>query len=204
MHVLSLDELAAVSPNEIGAAEVAKRIIGESGKTMIIVLIMVSVFGTLNAVILSHTRIYFRMAQEKFFFKRADSVHPKNKTPHVALLYTMTWSCILVVSGTFDILTEMVIFANFLFYGLLAIALIKMKRNGKITMKITGYPFIQIIIMLFSLTLIINTTITQPKQSLTGLGLMLSGIPFYYYFKMRNKKEINKAKEINSSASDFL
>ena len=194
MHVLSLDELAAVSSNEIGAAEVVKKIIGNSGKTMIIVLIMVSVFGTLNAVILSHTRIYFRMAQEKYFFKNVDSVHPENKTPHVALLYTAVWSCILVISGTFDTLTEMVIFANFLFYGLLAIALIKMKRQGKIQMKITGYPFIQIIILLFSAILIVNTTITQPKQSLIGFVLVLSGIPFYYYFRMRNKKEMDRAK----------
>ncbi|MEP6724951.1 MAG: amino acid permease, partial [Bacteroidota bacterium] len=127
MKVLSLDKLAAVSENEIGAAVVAKTLLGNIGQTMIIVLIMISVFGALNGVILSHTRIYFRMAQEKFFFKKVARIHPRHRTPHFALLYTMVWSCILVVSGTFDILTDMVIFATFLFYGLLAAALIKMK-----------------------------------------------------------------------------
>lgn len=189
MHVLSLDELAAVSANNIGAAAVAERILGNSGQTLIIILIMVSVFGTLNAVILSHTRIYFRMAQEKYFFRKADGVHPKNKTPHIALLYTLGWSCVLVMSGTFDILTEMVIFANFMFYGLLAIAFIKMKRKGRITSNVFGYPFVQIAIILFSLTLIINTTLTQPRQSLIGFALVLSGIPFYYFFTWRNRKE---------------
>ncbi|MEO6316719.1 MAG: amino acid permease [Chitinophagaceae bacterium] len=183
MNVLSLSALAAVGENEIGAAVVASAILGNAGKTMIIVLIMVSVFGSLNGVILSHTRIYFRMAQENYFFKKAANVHPRHRTPHMALLYMMVWSCLLVMSGSFEILTDMVIFATFLFYGLLALALVKMKRAGKIKANLIGYPVIQIIIMLFSLTLIINTIVSQPKQCLTGLLLILSGVPFYLYFK---------------------
>ena len=183
MKVLSLDELAAVNKNEIGAAVVANTLLGKIGKTLIIILIMVSVFGSLNAIILSHSRIYFRMAQEKFFFKKVAQVHIRNKTPHIALLYTMVWRCVLVISGTFDILTDMVIFAGFLFYGLLAIAFIKMKQKGMISRKAFGYPIIQVIIILFSLTLIINTIATHPLQSLIGLGLMFTGVPFYYYFK---------------------
>ena len=185
MKVLSLDELAAVNKNEIGAAVVANTLLGNIGKTLIIILIMVSVFGSLNAIILSHSRIYFRMAQEKFFFKKVAQVHIRNKTPHIALLYTMVWSCVLVISGTFDILTDMVIFAGFLFYGLLAIAFIKMKQKGMISSKVFGYPIIQVIIILFSLTLIINTIATHPLQSLIGLGLMFTGVPFYYYFKKK-------------------
>ena len=186
MKVLPLEKLATVGENEIGAAVVAKALLGNAGETMIIVLIMVSVFGSLNGVILSHTRVYFRMAQENFFFKKAALVHPRHKTPYYALLYTMIWSIVLTISGTFDILTDMVIFATFLFYGLQALAVLKMKKAGKITVKITGYPFVQIIIILFSLTLLINTIVSQPKQTLTGVLLMLSGLPFYYYFRKRN------------------
>ena len=185
MKVLSLDELAAVSKNEIGATVVANTLLGNIGKTLIIILIMVSVFGSLNAIILSHSRIYFRMAQEGFFFRKVAEVHVMNKTPHIALLYTMLWSCVLVVSGTFDILTDMVIFAGFLFYGLLAIAFIKLKKKGRISNKVFGYPVIQGIIILFSVTLIINTIVSQPLQSLIGLGLMFIGVPFYYYFKKK-------------------
>ncbi len=187
MNVLPLDKLASIKQNEIGAAVVAETLIGNVGKTMIIVLIMISVFGSLNAVILSHTRIYFRMAQENFFFKKAARVHPHYRTPYVALLYTMIWSCVFVISGTFDLLTDLVIFANFIFYGLLAVALIKMKNQKVIKTNLLGYPAIQVIIILFSLTLIINALISNPKESLIGLGLVLSGIPFYYYFKARNK-----------------
>ncbi len=183
MHVLPLEALRAVGQNQIGAAVVAEAILGKAGQTLLVVLIMVSVFGTLNGIILSHARVYYRMAQGNFFFKNAAKVHPVHRTPSVALLYTMVWSCILVVSGTFDMLTNMVIFAGFLFYGLIGIALFKMKRNGRITTKVIGYPVIPAIVLLFSIALLINTIYTQPKQSLIGLALVLSGVFFYFYFK---------------------
>ena len=84
-------------------------------------------------------------------------------------------------------LTNMVIFAGFLFYSLLALALFKMKRNGTIKAKVIGYPVIPAVIMLFSIALLINTVITEPKQSLIGLGLVLSGVFFYYYFRSKSK-----------------
>ena len=185
MHVLSLDALKAVDESRIGAAVVAETLLGKVGQSLIVVLIMISVFGSLNGIILAHARIYYRMAQEKFFFQKAATVHPVYRTPSVALLYTMVWSCLLVVSGTFDMLTNMVIFAGFLFYGLLALALFKMKRNGTIKAKVIGYPAIPAIIMLFSIALLINTVLTQPKQSIIGAALVLSGVFFYFYFKAK-------------------
>lgn len=187
MNVLSLDALRAVNQSSIGAAVVAETLLGKAGQSLIVVLIMISVFGSLNGIILAHARIYFRMAQEKFFFQKVATVHPVYRTPSVALIYTMVWSCILVLSGTFDRLTNMVIFAGFLFYSLIAMALFKMKRNGTIRQKLTGYPFIPAVIMLFSFALLINTVITEPVESLIGLSLVLSGILFYVYFKRKNK-----------------
>lgn len=185
MHVLPLEKLRAVDQNQIGAAVVAETILGKVGQSLLVTLIMVSVFGTLNGIILSHARVYYRMAQGGYFFKNAAKVHPEHRTPAVALLYTMVWSCILVMSGTFDMLTNMVIFAGFLFYGMIGVALFKMKRNGTITTKVIGYPVIPAIILLFSIALIINTVITQPKQSFFGLLLVASGVFFYFYFKKR-------------------
>jgi APA family basic amino acid/polyamine antiporter len=185
MNVLSLDSLRTVDESRIGAAVVAETLLGKAGQSLIVLLIMIAVFGSLNGIILAHARIYYRMAQEKYFFKKAATVHPVYRTPSVALLYTMIWSCVLVLSGTFDMLTNMVIFAGFLFYGLIALALFKMKRNGTIRTKVIGYPVIPAIIMLFSVALLINTIITEPRQSLIGLGLVLSGVFFYLYFRSR-------------------
>jgi len=195
MHVLPLAKLAGVGANEIGAAAVAETLIGGSGKTIIIILIMVSVLATVNAGILAFSRIYFRMAQEGFFFKSFSLVHPRYRTPYFSLTGATAWTSILIISGTFDMLSNMVVFTNFLFFGLLAVALIKMKRKGMIKTKTIGYPAVQAVIILFSAALIINTFITQPKQSLLGACLVLLGVPFYYYFKSERpsgKKEKQK------------
>src|SRR5678815_2122692 len=95
MHVLPLTKLAGVGANEIGAAAVAETLIGGTGKTIIIILIMVSVLATVNAGILAFSRIYFRMAQEGFFFKRFSLVHPRYRTPYFSLIGATTWTCLL-------------------------------------------------------------------------------------------------------------
>src|SRR5436190_19128730 len=80
----------------------------------------------------------------------------------------------------------MVVFASFLFNFMLSLALIQMKRKGLIKERVIGYPVIPVIMMLFSLALIVNTVMIQPKQTLTGICLVLSGVFFYLYFKSRN------------------
>jgi len=189
LRALPLAELAAVGPNEMGAAVAAEALLGKGGKTGVTVLVLVSVFGTLNAVLLSHSRIHFRMAQEQYFFRSAAAVHPRYRTPHRALVYTLAWSSLLVVSGTFERLTDLVIFATFLFYGLLAVAVVKMKRRGRIPRPLL-YPYVQIVLLLFALTFTGHTLVTQPTQSLLGLGLMLTGLPFYAYFRRQARQRL--------------
>ena len=188
MQVLPLNELASVGENNIAAAVVAQHLMGKAGTVVISVLIAVSTFGALNACIIVYPRIYYRMAQENFFFRQLANVHPVFQTPYVALVLSMIWSCLLTISGTFDLLTNLVIFAGFFFYILLALGLIRMKRKGLITTKLIGHPVPSVIIILFSLVLIINTVVVQTKQSVIGLFLLLSGVPVYYYFKSRNQK----------------
>ncbi|MBA2562375.1 MAG: amino acid permease [Chitinophagaceae bacterium] len=187
MKVLPLKELAAIGENEIIASAVAGSIMGSTGKMLITILVMVSSFGALNAIIIAYPRLYYKMALEKVFFKNAANVHPTYRTPYISLIYSMLWSSVLVITGTFDLLTDLIIFASFLFYGLLSWGLIKMKRKKIITARVVGYPVIPMIIILFSFALTINTVIIQPKQSAIGMLLVLSGIPFYYYFRRRNE-----------------
>ena len=183
IKTLGLEQIAALGENNIAATVMAGKIMGNTGTKIISFLIMLSSFGTLNVVIILYARLYFRMAQEKAFFRSVAKVHPVYRTPYMALIYSMVWSCVLVFSGTFDRLTDMAIFAAFLFYSLLAVGLIKMKRKGIIKEKVPFYPWAPLIFILVSTGLLISTFITQPKLSLIGLCLMLTGIPFYYYFK---------------------
>jgi APA family basic amino acid/polyamine antiporter len=186
MKVLPLSQLAAIGENKIAAAEVAGSILGNAGAAIIAILIMVSTFGAVNACIITYPRVYYKMSKENVFFKKVANVHPLFKTPYVSLIYSCIWSCILVVSGTFDLLTNLVIFSGYLFFGLVAWGLVRMKRRGTVTAKVTGYPLAPIIIILFSLTLVINTLVVQTKQSLIGIALVLSGVPFYFYFKRKS------------------
>jgi APA family basic amino acid/polyamine antiporter len=185
MQVLSLKQLSAIDANSIAAAVVAGQVMGKTGVNIISVLIMLSTFGALNACIITYPRIYFRMAQESFFFKQFANVHPVFRTPYVSMIGSMVWSIVLVLTGTFDVLTNLVIFAGFFFYLLLAWGLVRMKRSGKLTARVIGYPVLPVVIFLFALGLIINTVMVQPRQSLAGALLVLSGVPFYFYFKKK-------------------
>jgi basic amino acid/polyamine antiporter, APA family len=189
MNVLPLEILRTVGKDEIGALVVAKTLMGSSGNILLTVLIVICVFGCLNSNIVAIPRRYFRMAEQGYFFKNVKRVHPRFRTPYMALTYTMIWSSILLLSGSFDMLTDMVIFASFIFYGFLAIGLLKLKRKGTIKVKVVGYPVVPIIYLAFSVAFCINTFCAQPKQSLLGILLILSGVPFYYYF---NKKNLNQ------------
>ncbi len=188
MKVLPLNQLANLPENKIAATEMATEIFGNKGNLLISLLIMISSFGTLNILILVYSRLYYRMAQENAFFKSAAKVHPVYRTPYNALFYSMIWSCVLVISGTFDVLTNMAVFNGFAFYTLEAIGLIKMKRRKVITDKIPGYPVAPILFIFFTLIFLVNTFLRNTAQSITGIFLVVIGIPFYYFFKKMNSK----------------
>jgi basic amino acid/polyamine antiporter, APA family len=190
MNVLPVKELALIPEHKIAAAVVSETIVGRAGASLIIVLILICTFGALNGCIISYPRISFRMAQENVFFRRAAWVHPVFNTPYIALIFSGVWSCILVFTGSFDEITNLVVFSTYLFFGLAAAGLIKMKRQKRITKKVIGYPVIPVIIILFSLALVINTLIVQTRASFLGLLLMFSGVPFYFWFK-RGKPRIS-------------
>jgi basic amino acid/polyamine antiporter, APA family len=188
MNSMSVDQLAAIGENKVAAIVVAENIIGHAGTVLISSLILLSTFGYINAAVLVFARYYYRMAQENLFFKKAANVHPVYRTPHVSLIYSMIWSCILVMSGTFDLLTDMVVFGAFAFYCLLAIGLIKMKIKGAIKERIPGYPVAPVLFILLIGSFLISTLINSPVKNLIGIALILSGVPFYYYFKKQNSK----------------
>jgi basic amino acid/polyamine antiporter, APA family len=185
MRVFSVEQLASIPDQKIAAAVVSETLFGRYGSVLIKVLILISTFGALNGCITTYPRISFRMAQEKVFFRKAAYVHPVFQTPYIALIFSGIWSIILVVSGTFDQLTNLIVVSGYMFAVLSAAGLIKMKIQKKITKKVIGYPVIPVIVILFSLTLVITTMIVNTRDSLTGLLLTCSGIPFYFWFKRR-------------------
>jgi len=188
MQVFSVELLASIPDEKIAAAVVSETLFGRVGSTLILVLIFISTFGALTGCIITYPRISFRMAQEKVFFRKAAFVHPVFKTPYIALIYSCIWSSVLVITGTFDQLTNLIVVCGYSFAVLSAAGLIKMKLKKKITDKVIGYPVIPVIVILFSLTLVITTLIVNTRDSLIGLLLTFSGVPFYFWFRKQNLK----------------
>lgn len=191
LNILGIPELRGINEagNQIAGAEVARHALGNAGYFFISILIMICTFGAANATVMTAARMYFRMSQEGVFFPAAKEVHPTYHTPAKALTIAMAWSCILVLSGTFDQLTDMLIFAAFIFYGAGALGLILAKRRGQITARTIGYPWMPILFILFCIALVGNTLYVFPKESMTGLLLILIGLPAWWYFTRKGGEE---------------
>lgn len=188
LQVLTPADFARLSTQEgsIAAVEVAGVVMGSFGMTVISVLIMISTFGATQASTMSAARVYYQMSKEGYFFKPFSRVHKRFRTPHISLIGQMIWACLLIISGTFDQLTDMLIFAAFIFYGLGAIAVIRLKMQGKLSFTF-GYPYVPLLFLLCCSVIVINAIYTRPLESLTGLGLMIMGLPFYFYFRSIQK-----------------
>jgi APA family basic amino acid/polyamine antiporter len=187
LYILPVDELIRISghPNQIAAVEVMKVVWGKWGELFVALLILVTTCNATNSTILTSARIFYAMAREGHFYKPAEKIHPVYQTPSVALLLQAVWSVLLVWSGTFDQLTDMLIFSAFIFYGATALAVILMRKREPLqprTYKVIGYPFTPFLFCVFCLLLIGVTLQSQPREALAGLGLIALGIPFYLYW----------------------
>ena len=190
LYVLPIDELIALNahPNQIAAVEVMKAVWGKWGEIFVALLILVTTFNSTNSTILTSARIFYAMAREGHFYPGAATVHPTYKTPSVSLFLQAIWSILLVWSGTFDQLTDMLIFSSFIFYGASALAVMIMrKREPSLprSYKVIGYPVTPFLFCIFCLLLIGVTLESQPKEALSGLGLIALGIPFYFFWKRK-------------------
>ncbi|MCU0372798.1 MAG: amino acid permease [Ignavibacteria bacterium] len=193
LYVMPVGEIIDVSQkeNSIIAIEVMRKFLGMGGALFISILIMVSTFGTTNGTILASSRIYFAMAKDKLFFNLAATHHSKYRTPHVSLIIQGVWASTLVLSGSFDQLTDMLIFASFIFYGMGAFGVFVLRRKMKDTVrvyKVPGYPVLPALFVLFCATLVIVTIIQNPRDAGIGLGLVLIGIPFYVFWRRKNSR----------------
>ncbi len=187
LRVMDLQQFAVMGDTEIAARGVSDILFGKMGAVFLISLILISAVGSANGVVISYSRMYFKMAEDGVFFKSASRLHHRFKTPHVSIWISSVVSCLMVFWGNFDQLTDMIVFAGFIFYGMLSFGVVVMKRRGLIAAERMGYPFVPILFTLASAGLLFNTIVTQPLQTVAGIGLMCSGIPFYFYFKNKNK-----------------
>lgn len=195
LYVFPVPEMVNVfnTPDSIAAIEVLRSFMGNAGVMLISLLIMVSTFATTNGTVLASSRLYFAMSKDNLFFKYASTCHKKYKTPSSSLIIQGIWSSLLVLSGSFDQLTDMLMFSNFIFYGAGVLGLFVLRKTMKDEVrrfKVFGYPYIPAIALVFFAVILVITVIQRPRDAGIGTVLMLLGFPFYLMWK-RKKHPVN-------------
>ncbi len=186
MYILPLDRVA--SSTRI-AADAADALVGFGGGAVMSALVVFSTFGALNGIILSGPRVYYAMAQDGLLFRWAGQVHRRYQTPHKAILLQAVWSSILVATGTYRALFTRVVYTEWIFFGLMAIGLILLRRRPGLNRgyRIWGYPIVPLVFALSSFIIVINQVVSDPRESFFGLLLVLIGLPVYYVWIKRTK-----------------
>lgn len=190
-HVLTPTQIADVPASSSVAAEVVRRLLGSVAVTLMAAAMMTSSFGALHASILATARVPYAMARDRLFFKSLAHVSPRTHVPVRSLIVQSIWASVLALSGSYDTLTDYAIFALTLFYALVAGSVFIFRRrmpNADRPYRTWGYPVVPILFLIVSTWLIATTIWNTPKQSGIGLGLIVLGLPVYWYWERHNRR----------------
>lgn len=180
---LSVDEMRGVTRI---AERAATAMVGPGGATFVALTVVVSTFGCNAAAILAGSRLLFAMASDGVFLPSARRVHPRHRTPHLAILALTAWSMILALSGTYEQLFTYVMFASILFSVAAGLALFRLRRTmpeRRRPYRTWGYPVVPAVFVAGATAFVLNTLVERPVQSIAGLGLLVLGLPVYWYWR---------------------
>jgi len=186
LKVLPFNEMAN---SQHVASDVLAQVIGHGTATWITLAMVISALGSMNSSILSGARVPYAMARDGIFFKIADGIHPKYRTPGRALIFQGTLASVMALSGTFEELTSLYIFAGWIFYGLAVMALFRLRKTEPAMprpYRCWGYPWVPGLFVVGALALTVNIWFQRPGRSTIGLLLILAGLPLYRYWARRN------------------
>jgi APA family basic amino acid/polyamine antiporter len=203
IYVIPVSTMASrYSESYLVAVDVAGSFLGTWGGAAIAIAIMISTFGAVNSIAMMSARVYFAMAREKLFFRKLGDIHPRYRTPGKALIVQGVWGSVLVFSGTFDQLTDMLIFVSWIFYALAAASVFTLRRrmpDAPRPYRVWGYPVTPILFVLFAAVYIVFTLYSDIANyaagrapiinSLMGLVWVALGVPGYVYWSRKRKRE---------------
>lgn len=181
-----------VASEKIGV-DVSMKLFGNGGAAFITIGMMISVFGALNAQMACGTRIAFAMAKNKQLpaAKALSAVNPKLFTPVNSLIFQGLLSVLYILTGTFNSITDLVIFSIWIFFtlGVFGVFILRkrVQHNDKLY-KVPFYPITPILGIIGGVYLMYSTLTGSFKQAMLGIGLTLIGLPVYYYCKNKNEK----------------
>jgi len=186
-HVMSPAEVAG-SPRV--AADMMQKIFGRVGADAVSIAAMISIFAALNGSILSGARVPYAAARQGYLFNSLGRVHPRHHTPSVSIAVLSIWAALLVLSGRYDDLFNLVIFASWILYGMTAAAVLVLRWKQPDLprpYRTVGYPFVPLLFIIGAIILLVSTLIDpiHRRESLMGIGLIAAGLPVYFYRKGR-------------------
>jgi basic amino acid/polyamine antiporter, APA family len=182
-------EIASVPTSSSVATEVLKRFLGPIAVSMTAVALMVSSFGSLHSSVLANSRVPYAMARDGLFFRALAHLSPRSNVPARAIVAQAAWGSVLALSGSYDALTDSVVFASWMFYGLSTGSLFIFRRtmpDAHRPYRALGYPVVPVIFLLVTAALLINTFVAAPNEALKGVAVLLAGLPLYWYWSRKN------------------
>jgi APA family basic amino acid/polyamine antiporter len=187
-YVMTPSEVSSVSATSSVAAESIGRVLGPIAVSLMAAVMLLSSWGSLQTSILGTARIPYAMARDGVFFQSLARVSKKSAVPVIALVVQAIWASVLALSGKFDQLTDLAIFAFWLFYGMVTASVFVFRvrePNAPRPYRTWGYPVVPAIFVLVTIYLIVFTIYNAPLQSLIGLAIIAAGLPVYWYFVRR-------------------
>ncbi len=173
------------------ATAVMQQIFGSAGAGIMAIAILISCFGCDNGLILAGARVYYAMARDRLFFRRAGELHPKYRTPAHSLFMQCVWTCVLCISGSYSQLLDYIIFAVLMFY-ILTIAglfILRVKRpNEPRPYRAIGYPVLPAVYILMAVFIDIVLLRYKPQYTWPGLIIVLLGIPVYFVWSRLSRE----------------
>jgi APA family basic amino acid/polyamine antiporter len=184
LYVLPLDTVAGSTRV---AADLAETLLGRGGAQAISTLVMASAFGALAGIILAGPRVYLAMARDGLLFGAVGAIHPVHHTPYRAIWLQALWASVLVGTGTFGELVSRVIYTEWIFFGILALGLIRLRNRAALSRdySVPGYPGVPLLFAAVAFAVAIHEVAAAPARTLTGLLLVLAGLPVYYLWQWK-------------------
>ena len=186
LSVIPIEELMTVKGSVLDVA--AERLLGVRAGDIMGMVSLISLAAGINAWTFAGPRIYFAMARDGVFFPQAAHVHPRFKTPWIAVAAQAAWATVLILTGSLDALGNYVAFAITLFAGVAVAAVFVLRRrepNAARPFKAVGYPVTPAIFVAFSILMVANAIYREPLSSGLGLLVIAAGIPVYWWFSRR-------------------
>src|SRR5262249_54067860 len=164
---------------------------GPAAAAAISIVVIVSSFGAMSGIILAGPRVYYAMAEDRLLFAWMGAVHPRHRTPYLAIAAQAVWAAALVLTGTYGTIVSPVVYTEWIFFGALAVGTIWLRRSRgyMATFRASGFPAAPIAFALMCLAIVVNQIVTNPRESLTGLVLVVAGLPVYYVWSRTHARD---------------